>query len=184
MRILGGSLKGRTLAMVVAPGTRPTTDAMRESLFSILNAVVDWTDCTVLDLFSGTGALGFEALSRGAAHCTFVDKNAAMCRSIQRNATALGVADKCTIDVDDVMTMLKRRTGPYDVVFCDPPYDLRICNQVLRVLDAEHFLTDGGIFIAEHDEREVVVDVEGWERQASRKRGGTVVDVFQFTHEQ
>ena len=70
------------------------------------------------------------------------------------------------------------------MVFCDPPSDLQICNQVLRVLDAEHLLTDGGIFIAEHDEREVVVDVEGWERQASRKRGGTVVDVFQFTHEQ
>lgn len=181
MRILGGTLKGRSLTVVVAPGTRPTTDAMRESLFSTLESHIDWTNCTVLDLFSGTGALGFEALSRGAAHCTFVDKSTSMCRSIERNAKALELAAQCTVLDEDVMSMLMRRTGVYDVVFCDPPYDLRSCNQVLRTLDTHRIVSDSGVFIAEHDEREVVVDMEGWERMASRRRGGTVVDVFQFT---
>ncbi|CAN5463029.1 16S rRNA (guanine(966)-N(2))-methyltransferase RsmD [soil metagenome] len=181
MRILGGTLKGRSLSVVVLPGTRPTTDAMRESLFSTLESHIDWTECTVLDLFSGTGALGFEALSRGASHCTFVEKSTSMCRSIERNAKALELTAQCTVHVEDVMSMLKRRTGVYDVVFCDPPYDLRSCNQVLRALDSHRIVSDGGVFVAEHDEREVVVDVKGWQRKASRQRGSTVVDVLQFT---
>jgi len=181
MRILGGTLKGRTLAAHVATGTRPTTDAMRESLFATLEAYIDWTDCVVLDCFSGTGALGFEALSRGAAHCTFIDSNSSMCRALHQNASALGCADRCTILNDDVLRVLALHQGRFDAVFCDPPYDLRTCNQVLRELHNRKSVTSDGLFIAEHDEREVVVAIEGWERRTARKRGGTVIDIVQFT---
>ena len=177
MRVIAGLHRGRRLLGPRGQAIRPTSDRVKEALFSILGERI--VGARVLDLYAGTGSIGIEALSRGATHVTFVEADRVALRLVQSNLRQCGLEQSANVCACQVNQFFRRGTqwaGPYDVVFCDPPYDLRICNQVLRVLDAEHFLTDGGIFIAEHDEREVVVDVEGWERQASRKRGGTVVD--------
>lgn len=161
--------------------TRPTTDAVRETIFSILHHHVDWDGLTVLDCYSGTGALGLEALSRGAAHCTFIDSSTAMCRSVDANARDLGLVERSSVICDDVSNVLRSFREPVDVIFCDPPYAARCINQIIRIVEERHLLTDNGLLIAEHDEREVVVPSPIWSVVASKKRGATVVDLLQYT---
>ena len=120
MRIVAGELGGRRLA--APPGrsaaVRPTSDRVREALFSILG---DVTGARVLDLFCGTGALGIEALSRGAASATLVDNHTSLAR---RNVAELGIGDRCEVVRSDARAFLRRGCGRFELVFCDPPYRL------------------------------------------------------------
>src|SRR5919206_4033417 len=120
-RIVAGTLGGRRLTAPPGRDTRPTSDRVREALFSILGPV-DGAD--VLDLFAGSGALGLEALSRGAAHATFVESDREACRTINRNLDKLGL-ENATVLCQNVLTALRAdaRTGSrYDLVLLDPPY--------------------------------------------------------------
>jgi 16S rRNA (guanine966-N2)-methyltransferase len=120
LRIVAGELGGRWLA--TPPGrsaaVRPTSDRVREALFSILG---DVAGARVLDLFCGTGALGIEALSRGAASATLVDTRTSLAR---RNVAELGIGDRCDVVRSDARAFLRRGRGRFDLVFCDPPYRL------------------------------------------------------------
>jgi len=120
LRIVAGELGGRRLATPPrrSAAVRPTSDRVREALFSILGEVAG---TRVLDLFCGTGALGIEALSRGAASATLVDSHTSLAR---RNVTELGIGDRCEIVRSDVRAFLRRERGRFDLVFCDPPYRL------------------------------------------------------------
>ena len=118
MRIVAGELGGRRLAAPRGGDVRPTTDRVREALFSILG---DVSGLSVLDLFAGTGALGLEAISRGAAGATLVDVDVG---SAEANVEALGVSDRCEVVRGDAIRFLGRDPGSYDLVFCDPPYRL------------------------------------------------------------
>ena len=118
MRIVSGELGGRRLAAPPGEGVRPTTDRVREALFSILG---DVGGLEVLDLFAGTGALALEALSRGAAAATLVDTDV---EPAEANVEALGAGDRCAIVRSDAVRFLRRDPGSYDLVFCDPPYRL------------------------------------------------------------
>lgn len=118
MRIVAGELGGRRLAAPRGGDVRPTTDRVREALFSILG---DVSGLSVLDLFAGTGALGLEAISRGAAGATLVDVDVG---SAEANVEALGVSDRCEVVRGDAIRFLRRDGGRYDLVFCDPPYRL------------------------------------------------------------
>jgi 16S rRNA (guanine966-N2)-methyltransferase len=123
MRVVGGELKGRRLVAPPGDRTRPTSDRVRESIFNALwsrGALDD--DTTVLDLFAGSGALGIEALSRGAAHATFVDDNAAARRAVAENLRACGLTDRATVVADRAERFLAGTTETYDLAFCDPPY--------------------------------------------------------------
>jgi 16S rRNA (guanine966-N2)-methyltransferase len=121
MRIVGGELRGRRL--VSPPGrsaaVRPTADRVREALFSILGETV--RGANVLDLFCGTGALGIEALSRGAARGTFVDRDPRLAR---RNVADLGLSDRAEVARADAMRFLRRVNGGFDLILCDPPYNI------------------------------------------------------------
>ena len=125
MRIVTGSAKGVRLAPV-PDGVRPLSDRAREGLFSSLGPHAI-QDVAVLDLYAGTGAVGREALSRGAARATFVDRSARAAATIHRNLDLTRLADGATVEVADVARFLARQDepgGPFDLVFCDPPYEI------------------------------------------------------------
>jgi 16S rRNA (guanine966-N2)-methyltransferase len=119
MRVIAGSARGVVLG-AVPPGTRPLSDRAREGLFSSLGPQVE--DARWADLFAGTGAVGIEALSRGAASCMFVDRNPRAVRAIRDNLARAGVADRGRVVRTDVLAAVRRERGPFDLVFLDPPY--------------------------------------------------------------
>ncbi len=155
MRIIAGALKGRELRTVTAPGYRPAMARVRESLFSMLESRgVVWGAATVLDLFAGSGSLGFEALSRGAAEAVFVENDPRAAACLKKNAALLGVADKCRIHEADVTRLMARRPEhPYSLVFVDPPYADDTFEPALRNLLRQGWLADDGLLVAELERR-------------------------------
>jgi 16S rRNA (guanine966-N2)-methyltransferase len=148
MRIIGGRFRGHRLQAPRA-GARPTTDRVREALFNLLASRTDLEGERVLDLFAGSGALGLEALSRGAAEATFVEQHGPALATIRANASALGVEANCRLVRGDAFRFLETASGDYAVIFADPPYDLA---GVERLPDAALArLAPAGIFALEHD---------------------------------
>jgi 16S rRNA (guanine966-N2)-methyltransferase len=119
LRIVAGSLRGSKLAVPDRPGLRPTSDRVRETLFNWLMPVIDGARC--LDLYAGTGALGIEAISRGAGACTFVESDRALARELRENLARLKV-DNARVVEGDALATLTGRAEPFDVVFLDPPF--------------------------------------------------------------
>jgi 16S rRNA (guanine966-N2)-methyltransferase len=142
MRIIAGRFKGRRLETPTWDGLRPTSDKLRETLFNILAARMD--GARVLDLFSGTGAVGLEALSRGAAHVLAIDADRRALALAQRNATTCGATADYTIRSGDVLVELVRLAPPavFDLIFLDPPYAYTRVGEVL-VAAAPHLRFDG-----------------------------------------
>ncbi len=118
MRVVAGEFKGRRLQAPRGSRTRPTADRVREALFSMLG---DVSDARVLDLYAGSGALGIEALSRGAESALFVERDQAALAALRRNLDAVGA--RADVRRQDVLRFLARPEGTFDLVFCDPPYD-------------------------------------------------------------
>jgi 16S rRNA (guanine966-N2)-methyltransferase len=121
VRVIAGSAKGRSLDAPRGGATRPATDRIRETLFAILEPVL--ADARVLDLFAGAGTMGIEALSRGAAHATFVERSAEALKALRKNINATEFEGRADVIAANVLGFLEQRVaGPYDVVFCDPPF--------------------------------------------------------------
>jgi len=153
MRIVGGAWGGRRLQAPPGDATRPTSDRVREALFSILGDRVD--GARVLDLFAGSGALGIEALSRGARSVTFVDSAPAAIRALRANLDALGAeADVRRQDALRFLGSARNQARVYDLVFLDPPY--RLANRLGGRLSEElpHVLSPGATVVTESDRRE------------------------------
>lgn len=154
-RIVGGVARGRRLG-VPPRGTRPTSERAREGLFNTLSTLVDFSGARVLDLFAGSGAVGLEALSRGARSVEFVESDRAACEVLQRNIAAVGLAGT-TVHRNPAATYLlgAGTDEPFDVVFADPPYSFG--DQPLAVLLAElagpKWLTDAAIVVVERAAR-------------------------------
>ena len=149
MRIIAGSLKGRRLNPPANLPVRPTTDMARESLFNILNNYVDFEDCTVMDLFSGTGAVAVEFVSRGAREVTAVDINNACTEYIKSEAAKLNLKNLHVVRTD-VFDLLKRAYKKFDIVFADPPYALEGIEKLPDLIFEHGLLNEDGIFILEH----------------------------------
>jgi 16S rRNA (guanine(966)-N(2))-methyltransferase RsmD len=151
MRIVAGRLKGRRLNGPAGAGVRPTSDGLRETLFNVLGTQVDGT--RVLDGFAGTGAVGLEALSRGATRATFVEKDRRALAVIRQNIDACGVAADCDVIPADLLTLGQRGPGlgPFDFVFLDPPYEEPAVDAV--VTSAAAWVSPGGILVLEHSKR-------------------------------
>jgi 16S rRNA (guanine966-N2)-methyltransferase len=183
MRITGGTLRGRIVQTGGFSGIRPTTDRARETMFNILQNHTDLEGAHVLDLCAGTGALGFEAMSRGAASVVFVEKSRSNAELLRKSAQLLGVNDATTILCADCVKAIKTLEGaphlaPRTLIFCDPPYSAKLINPVFSALQGSSILAPKAIFVAEHDIREVVVPPSGWERFSGRTFGETLVDFF------
>ena len=141
LRIIGGSLRGSRLEIPSAPGLRPTPDRVRETLFNWLAPVIEGAQC--LDLFAGTGALGIEALSRGAAGVQFVERDARAAQSLRANLARLE-ADAGQVAVLDAGLFLQGAAQPYDLVFLDPPFALDLWPALARQLEQGGWLAARG----------------------------------------
>jgi 16S rRNA (guanine(966)-N(2))-methyltransferase RsmD len=180
MRVIAGRLGSRSLVAPRGDATRPTTDRVREALFSMLG---EMTQLRVLDLYAGTGALGIEALSRGAAHTTFVECHAAALSALRRNLTALELTEQATVVPMRVERARVRvaHGAPYDLVFCDPPWDeLRITlGHTFALLTAELLSPDATV-VVEHPSRRPLGAADTGYLQVVRSRswGDTQVTLF------
>jgi len=179
MRIIAGRFGGRRLAVPKA-GVRPTTDRVKESMFAMLQARVDFDDADVLDLYAGSGNLGFEALSRGARRVVFVERSRDARDCIRSNADKLGVSDQVTIDPAAVSNYLARAVGgdarsSFDIALADPPYDEPI--DTLPDLVAP-LLRAGGTLAIEHESGMSFEDHPNVETY--RDFGGTRVSFFHY----
>lgn len=157
MRIVGGKFKGHGLVGPKGQATRPTSDRVREAIFNILaHGVADFSveGARVLDLFAGTGAMGLEALSRGARFCQFVDDAAEARGVIRRNADALGVIGQCKIWRRDATRLGPAAPQPgFDLIFADPPYGKGLGTKALASLVDGQWLTGGAVVVVEEAER-------------------------------
>ncbi len=147
-RIIAGEYGGRRLLVPPGTGTRPTADRAREGLFSSLLSLLDLDGAAVLDLYAGSGALGLEALSRGAAHATLVDDDPMALTALRANVEALGAP--ATVVAGEVAAFLQREVATYDLVLVDPPYELDV-DPVLA--DVATRLTPGGVLVVERRTR-------------------------------
>jgi 16S rRNA (guanine966-N2)-methyltransferase len=133
VRVIAGELRGRRISAPKGTGTRPTSDFVREAAFNLIGPV---DGASVLDLYAGSGALGIEALSRGAARAVFVDRSREACRAIGANLEKLGL--KATVLCQDAVRALATERGPYDLILADPPYDFaaydRLAPHLTRLL--------------------------------------------------
>ncbi len=175
MRIIAGRLKRRSLKAPKGHLTRPTSDRTRESIFNLLEARLDLDGVDVLDLFAGTGALGLEAISRGAAAATFIEHNGRVLKVARQNADDLDVSDQCVFLRADAVTYLERYSGPpFDVIFADPPYELEALPR-LPGLAIPH-VKPHGYFVLEHDTRIFFEDHANLDTH--RPYGRTIVSLF------
>lgn len=156
MKILTGNLKGREIVYRPNPHLRPTADKVRKALFDALQGQFDGK--AVLDLFSGTGALGFEALSQGAEQVTFVEQDRGQCAKINQTAEKLDLGAKVEVvcaDVPGTLPKLSRQSRSFDIVFMDPPYEKGLCQMAIEALGASNLIGPGTILIAEGRKNEV-----------------------------
>ena len=150
VRVIGGIYRGRRLGSVDGSRVRPTSDRLRETLFNILAPRI--ADSRFLDICAGSGAVGIEALSRGASHATFIEKSRHACSVIEDNLAALGIADMNILHRDALAAL--RRLGEnqleFDIVFLDPPYASEIYEKVMETLGSTDLVAEGGIVVVEH----------------------------------
>jgi 16S rRNA (guanine966-N2)-methyltransferase len=186
LRISGGESKGRTLKSPRHKGLRPTSDKVREALFSILGGRVP--GASVLELFAGTGAVGIEALSRDAARAVFVDSSAKAARLIRENLDALGYRERGAVVTKDALMFLKKTAcelGPFDIVFIDPPYHEDVGVKTLAALgeageeDTPDYLSPDAVVVFEHFKKYAAPERQG--RLVKKKDyvyGDTVLSVY------
>ena len=183
MRIVAGKFKGHRLAAPKDHGTRPTSDRVREALFNILEHGLENFElqgARVLDLFAGTGALGLEALSRGAKYCLFIENSATARGIIRTNVEALNLTGATRIWRRDAGTLGPAgNLEPFDLVFADPPYGLGLGGKALATALKEGWIRPGGIAVLE-ERSGVEIDVpEDFEERDRRTYGDTQIVILQ-----
>jgi 16S rRNA (guanine966-N2)-methyltransferase len=166
MRVVAGTLRGRRLVAPEGRDTRPTSDKVRSAIFNALTSLDAVRDATVVDLFAGSGALGIEALSRGARHCTFVESARPALAALRTNVAALDLEGRAEIVGIDAMRFLARRPGRFDLVLADPPYTFTAWSELLAGLDADLVVAESG---------QAVDPSDGWVTARERAYGDTVV---------
>ncbi len=176
MRIIAGSLGGRRLRCPPGRGTRPTSDRVREALFSILGPPPD--DARVLDLFAGAGTLGLEALSRGAALAVLVERDRTALRCLRENIETLGIKERCQVIVGDGLRELDRDGPAFDWVFLDPPYASDLADQALAKLARGARMRPDAVVVVEHDRRTTPVAPAPLEKTESRTYGDTTISLY------
>jgi 16S rRNA (guanine966-N2)-methyltransferase len=170
MRIIAGEWRGRKLVAPAGRETRPTADRTRETLFSMLTSRLGSFDgLRVADLYAGSGALGLEALSRGAGHATFVESDRAAVKAIEANADALGAASRVEVRATSAARLPPAQ--PFDLLFADPPYEPGSGTAAARAAAAAGWLAEGGWMAIETRKGDLVTPPDGWELDATRDVG-------------
>ncbi len=182
MRITGGSFRSRSLCAPRGERTRPTSDRVREALFAVIAAEREVEGARVLDLYAGTGALAFEALSRGAAHATIVETAPAALGAIARNVDALAVRDRVRVVASRVERAARALApgAPYDLVFADPPYSRVASGEAARALASLVSLFDPrDLVVLEHASRDPPPAVDGLALASTRRYGDTSLSFYE-----
>lgn len=169
MRVIAGEFAGRKLVAPEGTTTRPTTDKVRQALFNSLTSMGVLEGAVVADLYAGSGALGIEAISRGADRCVFVERDRAALVALRQNIAALGIDDRCKVTSSDVMAWVPAMRN-VDIAFIDPPYAFDAWPALLALVDV-------GLVVAEADDP--VAAPEGWEQLRGRRYGRTWVTMLQ-----
>lgn len=170
IRLIAGRWRGRRLPVAPVPGLRPTPDRLRETLFNWLGPGIEGARC--LDLFAGSGALGLEALSRGASEVVLVERSARAARALQEVATALGAGASARVVRADALHWLRTAPdAPFDVVFVDPPFALGAWQQVLDALERPGWLTRQALVFVEHPCRHPLDAGAAWTVHRSARAG-------------
>ena len=170
MRVIAGEFGGRTLVAPDGTTTRPTTDKVRQAVFNSLQSMGVLEGAVVADLFAGSGAVGIEAISRGADHCTFVERDRNALAALRANIATLGLAERTTVHTTDVMAWVPAMRN-VDIVFLDPPYDFDGWDALLGLL------TGAGMVVAEADGP--VEAAPGWTQLRTRRYGRTWVTLLE-----
>ena len=177
MRVITGKARGVVLKTPEGMQTRPTTDRVKEALFSIIQ--FDIPGCRVLDLFGGTGQLGIEALSRGAKSAVFVDASDAACKLIKENLKRTKLENDAKVVRSDYMEYLRRCRETFDVIFLDPPYAEVFLENSLNCITEIDILQTNGIIVTERPlEKELSWDIPGYTRSKDYKYGNTLITLY------
>lgn len=179
MRIIAGTAKGRALKPTKKKTVRPTADRVKETIFNVLG---QWLDGErVLDLYAGVGSLGLEALSRGAEHVTFVERDQDVMSTLAENIRQLGFAAQSKTllkPADRAVRSLGGEAQTFSLVIADPPYAAAAGESLLRDLEESKILGPGGRFVFEHDKREVLPERVGQFEQVDQRRFGDTTVTF------
>ena len=177
MRIISGKYKSRRITVPTNLKARPTTDFAREGLFNVLNNLLDWEETTALDLFSGTGSIAFELISRGCPHVVSVEQNPNHFNFICRTQETLGTKELFPIKAD-VFKYLPSVKQQFDLVFADPPYDLREAGKIPGIVIDKKLVKEGGLFIMEHSKNHSYAHLPHFKEE--RKYGNVHFSFFEF----
>ncbi len=181
MRIIAGTFRGRRLQTPRDLTIRPMTDRVRQAVFDILSSRMPFNDCEVLDLYSGSGSLGLEALSRGARRVTFVDSSRVSLDLLRRNIEHLGCADRCVVHQADVGWYLEHVRCSFDLVLADPPYRLPTLGELPAVIGRSGAVRPGGFIVLEHSTATPVTDMPDGYEVIRRDFGQTRVLILRLT---
>lgn len=180
LRIISGERKGRVIQTLEGINTRPTSDRVKESLFNIL--MFRLPDSSILDLFSGSGNLGLESLSRGAKDAVFVEKNSAALKILRQNCKTLEYLDEAKVlpyDVIRAINQLSKEEKSFDIVFMDPPYDRGLEVPTITALDEANLVKEDGIIVVEHlYENHLPQNVGSFVQCDMRKYRGTAISFY------
>jgi len=169
MRVIGGEFRSRRLKSIAGLATRPTPDRLRETLFDVLADRV--VNAVFVDAYAGTGAVGIEALSRGAARCVFVESGRRAVEAIRENLRALGIAERASVVAGKAVTALGRQAA--DIVFMDPPYEMQA--EYAAAIEA----ANAGLLIAQHSVRFDPGDAHGeWRRVRVLRQGDNALSFY------
>ena len=184
LRIIGGEWRGRKLRFPDAPNLRPTPDRVRETVFNWLAPIINGARC--LDLFAGSGALGLEALSRGAVFTTFVDSHKKVTQALHSHLDLLNINDKAEVLQMDGVQFLSHdnfkntEARVYDVVFLDPPYHLDLMEKVVPLLEENNCLADNAMLYLEIEKRQSLPELpENWKMLKEKTAGEVSYFLFQ-----
>ena len=177
MRVITGKARGVVLKTPEGMQTRPTTDRVKEALFSIIQ--FDVPGCKVLDLFGGTGQLGIEALSRGAKSAVLVDASDAACKLIRENLKRTKLENDAKVVRSDYLEYLRRCRETFDIIFLDPPYAEVFLENSLNCITEIDILQTNGIIVTERPlEKELSLDIPGYTRSKDYKYGNTLITLY------
>ena len=177
MRVIAGTYKGRNLESTENYDIRPTTDKAKEALFSILMNEIPGS--RVLDLFAGSGALGIEALSRGAESCVFVDHSRLSTALIKRNLASCGVREDARVVTGDYRKVLAGLAGSFDIILMDPPYNKGLLPDGFELIRQQDLLAEDGYIVCEHrKEEELPEEICGFTREKERRYGIVKLSIY------
>ncbi len=179
MRIITGLYKGRRLSTVADLSVRPATERVRQTVFNMLVNRIAFEGIEVLDLFAGSGSLGFEALSRGAKRVVFVEREQEALRHLEHNATALGCLDAVEILSMDAMQYAGTTEERFSLIFADPPYVYAETPSIPHAVFSRGIVTDGGYLLIEHSSALHFEETETYTAGPEKKFGRTCVTFFQ-----